>query len=201
MKKKILIGTGNPHKIKFLTEIVADYFEPVFLRESFEVKEVGGNFLEIAENKSLFYSIKYKTLVVSTDGGAVIPALDNWNPLTTRRFAENDQERIEKLLVMMEDVKDRRLEWYEALAVSDNGKLLFSSLQRAMDAEITKVFNPEFYHPGIWLCSICEFPKFGNKNYFELNETEKRTTEDSWDKLKDDFGKFARDYVVSFKKS
>lgn len=195
MKQKILIGTSNPYKRKFLTEIVEDYFEPVFLTENFEVEEVGDNFLEIARNKALAYSIKYKTIVVSTDGGAVIPALDNWNPLTTRRFAETDRERIEKLLTMMEDKKDRKLEWHEALAVADNGVLLFSSLQRAMDGQIAKKFNPLFYRPGIWLCSICEFPKFGNKNYFELSEVEKRATEDSWDKLKGDFSEFAKNYV------
>ncbi|MCB9802781.1 hypothetical protein H6761_02045 [Candidatus Nomurabacteria bacterium] len=192
--KNILIGTGNPYKRNFLIEIVKDYFDPIDLENNLEFEESGENFLEIAENKAIFYSRQVKGLAISTDGGAVIPALDDWNPLTTKRFAETDQERIDKLLELMKNKTDRRLEWHEALAVADNGELLFSSLQRAMDAKIAKVYNPKFYRSGIWLCSVCEFPKFSSRNYFELNPQEKRETEDSWDKLKQDFANFAEKY-------
>ncbi len=188
--KKILIATRNPHKQKKLAEIVSNYFVPEIRNDLEEAGEYGDNFLEIAENKAKNYSKKYNCLTISTDGGAVIPSLSEWEPSKTKRFARTDQERIEKLLKMMEGKTDRTVKWYEAIAIAENGKIIFSAQARAMDGVIDKQFNPKFYRPGIWLCSITSFPQFNNKNFFELNEKEVEAVEDSWSKLKEKFEKF-----------
>jgi len=189
--QKILIATKNPHKQKKLTEIVSPYFIPQKADKLKEVEEAGNTFLKIAENKAIEYSKLYKGFAVSTDGGAIIPALGNqWDPLRTKRFGATDKERIEKVLEMMKGKQDRTVEWYECIAVANNGKLIFSAEARAMNGIIDKEFNPKYYKKGIWLCSITSFPRFDGKNFFELSDKERKATEDSWDKLKEKFREF-----------
>ncbi len=189
--QKILVATKNPHKQKKLSEIVSGFYIPEIKNDLKSIEERGDNFLEIAENKAKKYSEIYNCLAIATDGGAVIPALKGkWDPIKTRRFAETDKERIEQLLKMMEGKENRTEEWYEALAVADKGKLLFSTKAKAMDGIIDKIFNPKFYQEGIWLCSITSFPQFGGRNFFKLTDEEKAATEDSWDKLKKSFTQF-----------
>ena len=191
---EILIGTKNKFKGGKLVWIVKDYFSPLVKKDLKEVEEHGDNFLEIAQNKALAYSKVYNCVVTSTDGGAVIPSLSKseWEPIKTKRFGITDQERIAKLLDMMQGKKDRTVEWHEAMAVADNGKLLFSSEERALDGSIDQTFNSKYYQEGIWLCSITSFPQFGGRNYFELSNEEREQTEDSWSKLKADFEQFMK---------
>ena len=191
--KKILIATKNSHKQKKLSGIVSEFYTPDIKKNLQDIKEVGNSFLEIAENKAKKYSKIYKCLAISTDSGAVIPALgDKWDPIKTKRFASTDKERIKKLLKMMKGKKNRVIEWYEALAVANNGKLIFSTQAKAMDGEIDKIFNPKFYREGIWLCSITSFSQFNGKNFFELTDAEIKKTENSWGKLKQKFQKFIK---------
>jgi len=188
---EILIGSANPYKQRKIADIVRDFYTPTTLPLE-PVEEVGETFKEIAENKAKEYSRKYGCIAISTDGGAVIPALGAWEPVRTRRFGDTDEERIFGLLKMMEGVEERTLEWYEALAVADKGELLFSVQERAMDANVSHSFDPKNYQEGIWVCSVIEYPQFGGKNYFELTREEQIQTEDSWTKLAEHFRGFAK---------
>lgn len=189
--RQIIIATKNPHKQKKLIEVVQDYFTPLLLDETIpEPEENGKDFLEIAENKAIYYSLATKSLAISSDAGAVIPALHDWNPLETKRFSDSDEERIGQLLVRMQNKSDRSIRWFDAIAVADNGKLLFSTEAEAMPGVMSENFNPNYYQPGIWLCSITEFPQFGNKNFFELTSEERAKTENSWAQLKVKFAQF-----------
>jgi len=190
--QNIIIGSQNPHKQKKLKEIVSSHFNPIILPEYPDLEEHGDTFEEIARNKSLDYAKLFNGRVISTDGGAVIPALsnDDWQPLKTRRFGKTDKERIEKLLSLMKDKSDRTIQWFEAISIATPEKVLFSTTARAMDGVIDKVFNPEFYQDGIWICSITSFPEFNGRNFFELTEEEKDKTEDSWSELKNKIDEF-----------
>ena len=87
--KPILIGSQNPHKQKKLSDMVSPYLKPVIDSSSPDFEEKGNGFKEIAEHKALNYARWFNGLAISTDGGAVIPALtkEEWEPLRTRRFA------------------------------------------------------------------------------------------------------------------
>lgn len=190
--KNIIIGTKNPHKQEKLSWIVEGYYNPQIINDLETAPETGTDFLSIAKEKAIFYSKKYKGLAISTDGGAIIPGLPTWDPIHTKRFANTDEERINKLLKLMSDKENRTVEWHESIAIANNGKIIFSDSAKAMDGQLSKEFNPEFYKPGIWLCSITYFPEFNNKNFFELNEEELKLSEDSWQKLKNSFIKFKK---------
>jgi|SRR3989338_3592366 len=189
---EILIGTKNPHKQQKLTEIVSPLFHPVLRPELPEVKEDGGSFQEIAEQKALANARWFRGLAVATDGGAVIPALSDaeWKPLYTRRFAGTDSERIARLLDLMRGKRDRRVRWLEAIAVADAERVLFSTTVEAMEGVLDETFNPAYYKEGIWLCSVTSFPQFGGRNFFELSKEEQAQTEDSWEKLGKEFRAF-----------
>jgi XTP/dITP diphosphohydrolase len=192
---RILIGTKNPHKQKKLGEMVDLPFQAHIAENHPDFEETGDSFEEIARDKALQYARWFGGLAISTDGGAVIPALsaEEWEPLRTRRFGESDKERIARLLQLMADKENRTVEWHEAVAIASPEKVLFSKTARAMDGVIDRTFNPEFYRDGIWLCSLTSFPRFGGRNFFELTEEEQAMTEDSWSELKKSVQEFLRE--------
>lgn len=188
---QIIIATKNLHKQKKLIEVVQDYFTPLLLDEAIpEPEENGKDFLEIAENKAIYYSLATKSLAISSDAGAVIPSVPEWDPLHTKRFANTDEERIDKLLAMMKGNTDRTIRWFEAIAVAKDGKIQFSVLVEARRGKIATHFDTSRYQDGMWMSSITEFPQFGNKNFFELTPEERAKTENSWAKLKVKFAQF-----------
>lgn len=195
--QSIIIGSKNPHKQRKLAEIVSGYLQPVTVPDCPAFDEKGDTFQTVAEQKALLYAQRFGGLAISTDGGAVIPALtkEEWEPIHTRRFAGNDQERIEKLLELMQNKEDRLVQWFEAVAIADREKVLFSTTAQAMDGVIDKAFNLTFYQEGIWLCSITSFPQFGGKNFFELSSDEQAQTEDSWSELKKRVSDFFASYL------
>lgn len=190
MRSNILIATGNPHKQKKLKAIVKGFFRPVVLVLP-KIQEKGKNFKEVAENKAKKYSKWFKGWAVATDAGSRIPALKNWNALRTHRFSQGDDfRRMKTLLKMMENKGNRTVFWDEALAVAHKGKIFFSTVISAMPAKIQKFYDPKKYEKGHWLDSLCLFPQFGNKNFFDLSPRQKKMAEDSWAKLKKEFIKF-----------
>jgi XTP/dITP diphosphohydrolase len=187
----IIIATKNPHKQKKLIEVIQDYFKPLLLDETIpEPEENGKDFLEIAENKAIYYSLATKSIAISSDAGAVIPSVPEWDPLHTKRFADTDEQRIDKLLAMMEGNTDRTIRWFEAMAIAKDGKIQFSALVEARCGKIATHFDKSRYQNGMWMSSITEFPQFANKNFFELSPEERVKTENSWAKLKAKFAKF-----------
>lgn len=188
---QIIIATKNPHKQKKLIEVVQDYFTPLLLDETIpEPEENGKDFLEIAENKAIYYSLATKSIAISSDAGAVIPSVPEWDPLHTKRFADIDEQRIDKLLALMEGNTDRTIRWFEAMAIAKDGKIQFSALVEARCGKIATHFDKSRYQNGMWMFSITEFPQFANKNFFELTPEERAQTENSWAKLKAKFAKF-----------
>ena len=147
---QIIIATKNPHKQKKLIEVVQDYFAPLLLDETIpEPAERGKDFLEIAENKAIYYSLQTKSLAISSDAGAVIPSVPEWDPLHTKRFADTDEQRIDKLLAMMEGDADRTIRWFEAMAIAKDGKIQFSALVEARRGKIATNFDKSRYQDGI----------------------------------------------------
>lgn len=189
---KLVLATGNPHKIKKLTWIFSEYYDEIVPQDSsIDIDEDGKTFRENAEKKAMEVSRLYKCPAAATDGGVLIPALgDNWNGLLTKRFIgrndATDTDRIEALIDMMKDKvgNDRAIVWNEAIALADNGRLLFSAQVEGDHGMVQTGYNPEQYQKGIWQCTVTCYPQFGGKNYFELNDEEREYSEISWHRLK-----------------
>mgnify|MGYP000023836222 FL=1 len=188
---KLILATTNPHKIVKLRQIFSQYFNDISPQsKKVDIEEDGKTFCENAEKKAIEVSKIYHCHAVATDGGVLIPALGNdWNSLLTKRFIgqadATDFDRIEALLELMKDKKgtERAILWNEAIALANDGVLLFSVQVEGDQGEIQETYNPEQYQPGIWQCTVTRYPQFDGKNFFELNEEERKYSEISWTRL------------------
>ena len=205
MSQKILIATTNHHKIEKIKQMfdgndtLFEFYDLDDVKK-IDVEETEDSFEKNAILKAREHSKHFKGLVITTDGGVVIPSLPTWDPLYTRRFAgdhASDHDRIAKMLDMMRDKKDaeRRMYWQEAIALCKNGKRLFSMTVQGIDGVMGRRYDPAKYKSGIWLCSIWEFPQFDGKNFFDLSEAEQKEAEISWTRL----GNALYEYLVEHK--
>lgn len=186
--KKIIIATNNPHKGDKLSWIVDGFFDEIVgLPEKIEIEEDGNTFKENAEIKALYVAKKYNCFAVATDGGVLIPSLGNkWNELLTRRFVgkhnATDFERIDALLDLMKSKKgnERKIVWREAIALAYKNRIIFSVEVNGDWGLLQKDYKSKQYKKGIWVCTLWSYPQFGGKNFFDLNEEEKKYGERSW---------------------
>lgn len=190
---KLILATGNPHKIKKLTWIFDDYFATIAPQDkSIDIDEDGTTFRQNAEKKAIEVSRMYGCYAVATDGGVLIPALgEDWNGLFTKRFVgredATDFDRMDALLELMKDKEgdERAIVWNEAIALANNGELLFSTQVEGDHGMVQTSYNPEQYQEGIWQCTVTCYPQFGGKNFFELSDEERKYSEISWWRLKE----------------
>jgi XTP/dITP diphosphohydrolase len=195
MKKgnKIILGTRNPHKKEKLKWIVEGFFGEVLeLNSTIDVEENGDSFEENAKIKALAIAKTENTFAIATDGGVLIPALGkDWNALLTRRFAGEeditDFDRMNVLLEMMKGRKgeERTITWKESIAIASPQKVIFSMEVDGDTGSLQEAYDPKQYKEGIWLCTLWSYPQFGGRNFFDLNEEEKKYGEISWWKLRD----------------
>ncbi len=189
-----MLATDNPHKQEKLKWIVDKYFRQIDLpTKTFKVKEDGSTFEQIARKKALQTSKNYDGFTIATDAGMEIPALKNWNSLLTRRFIKKqdstDFDRMDALLAMATDLKDRRMRWTEAVAIAYKGRVVFSATVEGAKGVLQKEYDRKKYKKGIWLCSLWYFPTY-RKNYFDLKPREVDFAEVSWFRLKKEVEKF-----------
>ena len=129
---ELLIGTKNRAKQRSLNQIVSALPIKVLLPHQVSglpqtiVEEEQASHLGNAREKALVWSRSFHGLTVSTDGGLLIPGLgQNWNSLTTKRFAGDtagDPERIKMLLDLIKEHSngDRRAQFVEAGAIANH---------------------------------------------------------------------------------
>lgn len=197
---KIVLATSNKNKIEKLTSIVGKYFSEALPQdEKIDVIEDGSTFKENAEKKAIAVSKLYDSYAIATDGGVLIPSLGNkWNGLFTKRFIgredASDFDRMDALLEMMKDKKgdERDIVWNEAIAIAKSGKLVFSAQVEGDRGRVQETYDRRQYKEGIWQCTVTCYPQFNNKNFFELNDEERKYGEISWYRLKDAVDEWAQ---------
>ena len=201
-KNKILIATTNPAKKKYLNWVIEDLgFDIVYLediKKEVNVKETGENFRENAELKVSHYSKLVEYLVISSDGGLVIPVLgDNWNSLFTHRFAgekATDLDRVRKLLEIMKNYKgeERKVYFQEAIALGRQGKAIFSYETKGNPRYLSYSYNPEKFIEGFWVANLLYYPEL-KKHYTNLTERERLEISSShWRELKEKVREFIK---------
>lgn len=121
---QILLATTNEGKVRELKKLLEGLkVEVLSLRDmsrKFEVEEDRHTFIENALKKAKEYSLYYNLPAIADDSGLVIDALDGMPGVYSARFYEidfggkvedssksSDQKNIEKVLRLMEGVKER----------------------------------------------------------------------------------------------
>jgi XTP/dITP diphosphohydrolase len=188
---RIVIASTNPHKIGKIKEILAPHFDDVKSLLDFpnikSVDENGETFAENAKLKACDLSKQLHTTVIATDAGATIPALgDSWNNLRTRRFIgedKTDEDRVHKMLEMMDGKTDRRVWFTEAYSLCKDGETLVKFEINSPVGNIKESWDGRM-KPGAWLLSLWHLPN-RNKDFFDLTPQEMREEENTWAALKE----------------
>ncbi|MCL4357451.1 hypothetical protein M1512_00960 [Patescibacteria group bacterium] len=187
---QIVIASSNPHKIAKIKLILEPYFDNIKSLADYprldKIDENGATFAENAKIKALDISKQLHTTVIATDGGANIPALgDIWNSLYTRRFiGENktDEDRVHKMLEMMQGKPDRRIWFTEAYVLCKDGKVLFETQVDSPEGRLKDSWDGRM-KPGAWLLALWYLPN-RKKDFFDLTPEEVAAEENTWGALK-----------------
>tara|TARA_Y100001978_G_scaffold202428_1_gene223520 strand:+ start:5567 stop:6151 length:585 start_codon:yes stop_codon:yes gene_type:complete len=109
MKKILYIASKNPGKILEYKKLLSEVNCQLVLQPDFiEIIESGKTFKENAAIKACEVSKKMKNYAIADDSGLCIEALNGKPGIHSSRYADNDQERIKRVLSELEGIEDRR---------------------------------------------------------------------------------------------
>ncbi|MBS4194865.1 XTP/dITP diphosphatase [Lederbergia citri] len=127
VKKQVIIATKNKGKAKEFEELFSalnvETLTLLDLDNAPDVEETGNTFEENATIKAEAISNMTGKIVIADDSGLVIDELDGRPGIYSARYAgehKNDEENIDKVLLEMKDVPDKKrtARFFCALAVS-----------------------------------------------------------------------------------
>ena len=123
-----------------------------------EVEETGTTFSENARLKAIYYNRLTGIPSLADDSGLVVDALDGAPGVFSARFASTDQDRIEKLLELMNTVQEssKRTAHFVCVICLVMGKRIIEVTGR-VDGEISLEprgqsgfgYDPVFYYPPL----------------------------------------------------
>lgn len=194
---RIVAGTTNPAKMTALRALVAPAGEVIASPISCPPLEIesGRTIAEVATAKAKVWSDWLATNdihlpVIVTDGGLTIPAMANWDPTRTRRFAGDGVTPTQLANALLRRAtglmgEDRRIGWTEvAMIVRPDGQSAAYSAESPSGVLATTVEAKDlaesdgFWVPAIWLC-----PEYDMKRLIDLTEEERAKRTDHWDQL------------------
>lgn len=122
MKKRLVVATGNKHKLREIAEIFTD-FEVVSQKEmgfDEDVEETGVTFAENALIKARAASKALNCLALADDSGLCVDALSGAPGVYSARYCGyhgDDQKNRDKLLENMQGVENRAAHFTSAIAL------------------------------------------------------------------------------------
>ena len=127
-KKKIVVASGNAHKIKEIAAMLPDY-EIVGYKQfaDFEIEETGKTFYDNALIKAKSVAERLNLPALADDSGLCVDALNGAPGIYSARYAGDgvDEHNNELLLKNMKGVTDRRAKFVCCMVYYDvNGEIL-----------------------------------------------------------------------------
>jgi XTP/dITP diphosphohydrolase len=126
-KRNIVIATGNPGKLRELAELLAEYGAEVVAQSELGItpaEETGSTFVENALQKARHASRASGLPAIADDSGLIVDALDGRPGVFSARYAgpeATDRQNIDKLLLELEGVADRRARFHCAAVYVRDG--------------------------------------------------------------------------------
>ena len=140
MKMKVLLGTGNKHKIEEMTRIIETHLE----NSNFEIEilslndfdkieepvEDGNTFLENATIKAKYYYEHFKIPTLTDDSGIVVDALNGLPGIYSARYASSNggnatsADNRKKLLNDLIGIVDRKARFECAMVLYNDEKVI-----------------------------------------------------------------------------
>ena len=173
MIKKLLIATMNVNKLKEINNILGSTVKSLeqLPSDALDVIEDGATFLDNAKIKAYAYYNVYNIPTLADDSGLCVKCLNNEPGVFSARYANTDEERIEKLLYNMRDVKNKidREAYFNTTLVLVLTNDFYVTVEGRVYGEIVtqKVGENGFGYDPIFL------PRGYNKTFGEMSFEEK----------------------------
>lgn len=170
MLKRIVLATQNQNKLKEMQAIFKHYqIEIISPPSDFDPIENGKTFHENAYIKASEASKLMGFPALADDSGLEISALNGEPGIYSARYANTNEERIQKVLDNLEGKENRKAQFTCAMVLTDkNGKLLHSTLGECEG----EIIDEQIGANGFGYDPIFFIPEL-NKTMAELNLTEK----------------------------
>lgn len=131
-KRKLIVSTGNQHKVIEIREILKDLDIEVLSKndiaiEAFGVVEDGSTLEENSIKKAQALASKVDYMVIADDSGLFVDALDGEPGVYSSRYAGeegNDSKNNEKLVYSLKDIKNRKAAFKTVIALISEDKKL-----------------------------------------------------------------------------
>jgi XTP/dITP diphosphohydrolase len=176
-KKKLLLATTNPGKIKELKSHLTGLSFQILSLQDLDLNtvysETGHTFMENARGKGLFYSQYCEDLTLAEDSGLVIDHLNGAPGVFSSRFAgpeATDEENLQKALVLLEGLprEKRNARFVSCMVLCEKGTII-KEIEENVEGFITTKkrgsagfgYDPIFFYPPL------------NKTFAELMPEEK----------------------------
>ncbi len=171
--KKLVVATGNPHKIQEIKNIIPSNIELTDLKSlghSTELKETGSTLKENALQKMRQIAYPYDADVIADDTGLEVEALNGAPGVFSARYAGEGasyQDNVEKLLKALEGKENRNAQFRTVIALSDGPKeIVFEGIVKGKIAAKQKG-ERGFGYDSVFI------PEGSNKTFAEMTEEEK----------------------------
>ena len=129
VKMKIVFATGNVHKLQEINEIAQGTdIEFILPPEGFDPIENGETFEENSLIKAREAARVSGIMSLADDSGLCVEALNGAPGIHSARYAETAQARIDKLLTVLKNEKNRNAKFVCAMTLVDkDGNILFQT--------------------------------------------------------------------------
>ena len=126
---KITFATGNAHKLQEINEIAAGSgVEFILPPAGFDPVEDGETFEDNSLIKAREAARLSEMMSLADDSGLCVDALNGAPGIYSARYADTAQARIDKLLIELDGVNDRKAKFVCAMTLVDaDGKVLFQT--------------------------------------------------------------------------
>ncbi len=169
MDKVVLtLATTNLGKFKEFDQFLSDF--PLILKsqpQDFEVEETGSSFAENARIKSIAIANLMGTWALADDSGLCVEALSGAPGIYSSRYANNDVERIQRILNELESSSNRSAYFVSNICIAAPGNEILLQVDGRCEGRITHAprglegfgYDPIFEVNGTGL-TFAEMPKF-----------------------------------------
>ena len=124
-KLPLVIASGNQGKIAEFKKLLDDFpFSLMIQPVGFEIEETGSTFMENARIKAIAVSQATGNLSLADDSGLSVESLGGAPGIYSSRYANSDEERIEKLLAELKPFQNRKAKFECALCIASGDKAL-----------------------------------------------------------------------------
>ena len=123
MTKEFVLATQNPGKTREFQQMLKPLGFSLIVPDRMEdVEETGTTFEENARIKAKAFAEKFpEKIVIADDSGLSVNALDGRPGVYSKRYADTDEKRIEKLLQELEGKTDRKAKFVSVICLYGDG--------------------------------------------------------------------------------